>query len=1173
MPTYNRRKFVPLAIRYFLRQDYPNRELIIIDDGTDNIGDLVPDDPQVRYLRLGHKRTIGAKRNLACEEAKGPIIVHWDDDDWYAPRRISYQVRTLTEEQADICGLSKLFFYDPLANRSWQYVYPQGSKPWLAGGTLCYRKSIWQNSPFPDIDVGEDGQFLWSHPLKKMVALEDLSFYVAIKHPENTSPKQVTGDLWHSYPAEKIQTTIGNDLHVYASLQLGSTQQELTSATIATHSQDDRQARSTASGREKGSYTYDVIMVVHNACEVVKMSTLQTLKHCDGQSARLTVVDNMSTDGAEEWLNFLARRNDINLIRCKTNLGHGPGIELARQRTSAPYIVTLDSDAFPLHDDWLRQLRARLKGTTKVAGIRHHRNYIHPACLMVARKTLEDFGLTFLDEKNQPSQLDVAERISHELARRGYDISGLERTDAQCRGSAAEPIYLGSCYEGLVYHQWYTTRTINSSCQHVDDVPRETIERSIDSALERCYAEARDVTVVMGIRANLDEPHRLRNVRASLWSFTAQDLPRWRYTIIVVEQNAQPQLESELAPFVDRYVFAHNPGPYNRSWAFNVGASLNPGRDGVLCLTDADLVVPPDFLRRGWEAFESGQSAFLPYSEIVYLNPKATDDTIRDCCDKLPRPRQLDNCSGDVFATSQGGCIWVNADLYHRIGGHDERFRGWGYEDREFFDRLVRSAGVKRLQGRLLHLYHPPAVVDDCCATANRQLYEQISAGQNPRPMGPLGDINLYSRQERSTDGPEDMPLQRRDWQNWHRWNIQRIEQIVRDEQYCPVQKSARRRLAEILVQLGDSLLDIGCGPGALWPHLEAYRPHFSWTGVDITREMLQTAHRLFPEVPLHHADAGSLPFDTDGFDLALLRHVLEHLPPDLMRLSLKEAMRVARRAVILDFYAPPIVGGDRQTRRVGDNFLETRWATVDIETPVNVQGWKLETRCFIANREGGEDEVWVLIPSHEADAYKAHKETLSTLGKSKISIIMPTYQRHHTILRTIATIRRQTYKNWELLIIDNAGDTSYEFRDPRIRVYRHCAKTSASYARNLGLAHVSGDLVCFFDDDDDMFPQYLERFARVFCEHPNAKMARCGMAVARERTDYSYATPECCLRREFATPTWLPEDGQKHDQAYFSRIVSRNKWSQEAGDVIMIHEALCKANFDPRGGLRGGNY
>jgi len=39
MPTYNRREFIPQALKYFERQDYPNKELIIVDDGTDTIAD------------------------------------------------------------------------------------------------------------------------------------------------------------------------------------------------------------------------------------------------------------------------------------------------------------------------------------------------------------------------------------------------------------------------------------------------------------------------------------------------------------------------------------------------------------------------------------------------------------------------------------------------------------------------------------------------------------------------------------------------------------------------------------------------------------------------------------------------------------------------------------------------------------------------------------------------------------------------------------------------------------------------------------------------------------------------------------------------------------------------------------------------------------------------------
>ena len=105
MPTADRRTFVPQAIAYFLRQDYPNRELIVVDDGTDAVADLIPPDPRIRYIRLARKQTLGAKRNLACQEAWGETIVHWDDDDWMAPWRLSYQMVSLLKQQADICGL------------------------------------------------------------------------------------------------------------------------------------------------------------------------------------------------------------------------------------------------------------------------------------------------------------------------------------------------------------------------------------------------------------------------------------------------------------------------------------------------------------------------------------------------------------------------------------------------------------------------------------------------------------------------------------------------------------------------------------------------------------------------------------------------------------------------------------------------------------------------------------------------------------------------------------------------------------------------------------------------------------------------------------------------------------------------------------------------------------
>lgn len=215
MPTYNRREFVPHAIRYFLRQDYEPKELIILDDGTDAIEDLVPEDSRIRCLRLDKKQTVGAKRNIACKEAKGKIIAHWDDDDWSAPFRLNYQVEYLLNQQADVCGLDQLYFYEPLSQKAWQYIYPKKWKPWLAGGTLCYKKSLWKNNPFPEINIGEDGLFVWSNCSKKILTLRDRAFYVALIHQGNISPKYTNDQRWTRISLETIQNLMPDDFLFY----------------------------------------------------------------------------------------------------------------------------------------------------------------------------------------------------------------------------------------------------------------------------------------------------------------------------------------------------------------------------------------------------------------------------------------------------------------------------------------------------------------------------------------------------------------------------------------------------------------------------------------------------------------------------------------------------------------------------------------------------------------------------------------------------------------------------------------------------------------------------------------------------------------------------------------------------------------------------------------------
>jgi glycosyltransferase involved in cell wall biosynthesis len=106
-PTFNRRPFIPAMLQCFAHQTYPRdrMEWIIIDDGTDPIEDLVSQHPCIKYFRLEEKISLGKKRNMMHEKARGDIIVYMDDDDYYPPERVSHAVATLLDHRKRKTGI------------------------------------------------------------------------------------------------------------------------------------------------------------------------------------------------------------------------------------------------------------------------------------------------------------------------------------------------------------------------------------------------------------------------------------------------------------------------------------------------------------------------------------------------------------------------------------------------------------------------------------------------------------------------------------------------------------------------------------------------------------------------------------------------------------------------------------------------------------------------------------------------------------------------------------------------------------------------------------------------------------------------------------------------------------------------------------------------------------
>ena len=208
MPTYNRRDFLSRGVACVLKQDYSRFELIIVDDGSDPVGDCLPADSRIRYLRLGERRTIGHKRNLACGEARGEIIVHFDDDDWYPRWRVRRQVEALRD--AEVSGTSQLYYLEHPHGRAWRYHYT-GAAPWVAGNTLAYRRRVWTHHPFADVQVGEDSRFVRALRPAQVADLADPSLCVATVHAGNTSPKAVGKTYWTAEDGARVRRLVAED--------------------------------------------------------------------------------------------------------------------------------------------------------------------------------------------------------------------------------------------------------------------------------------------------------------------------------------------------------------------------------------------------------------------------------------------------------------------------------------------------------------------------------------------------------------------------------------------------------------------------------------------------------------------------------------------------------------------------------------------------------------------------------------------------------------------------------------------------------------------------------------------------------------------------------------------------------------------------------------------------
>lgn len=109
------------------------------------------------------------------------------------------------------------------------------------------------------------------------------------------------------------------------------------------------------------------------------------------------------------------------------------------------------------------------------------------------------------------------------------------------------------------------------------------------------------------------------------------------------------------------------------------------------------------------------------------------------------------------------------------------------------------------------------------------------------------------------------------------------------------------------------------------------------------------------------------------------------------------------------------------------------------------------------------------------------------------VSVIIPTYNRRDSLLRTLESLARQTYPHdrFEVIVVDDGGNDGSEtvcrnILDLRVRYVRQENKGEV-VARNRGVAFSQGEILVFLDDDIEVAPVYLGALARAHVEHPHA--------------------------------------------------------------------------------------
>ena len=215
----------------------------------------------------------------------------------------------------------------------------------------------------------------------------------------------------------------------------------------------------------------------------IKLCLQQLERHTRASSYEVLVWDNSFLPEHLEILEAAPRVTVFSEPDERTELTHAQALDrlLHEVPAEAEFVVTLDTDSFPIRDGWLDNLMGRLDRGAAIAGIWRDemasriRPYVHPSCLAARRDTLLELDVQF-EWPAGVRRVDVGQSITNAVLAAGGRVSGLRRSNARNLH-----FLMAGIYGDLVYHHGAGSRRANFWVSH---------DRKADEALRVALCEA-----------------------------------------------------------------------------------------------------------------------------------------------------------------------------------------------------------------------------------------------------------------------------------------------------------------------------------------------------------------------------------------------------------------------------------------------------------------------------------------------------------------------------------------------------------------------------------------------------------------------------------------------------------------------------------------------------------